>query len=249
MSYIVRANSALPKAKAWTVNQPAVTPVQRQRASIPTRRSEVKWLKSDGSVGEKNAIIPALPIFLEAMSALAQGTLIQTPDGNVAIEDLEPGMQVVTADGGTETIQWMGSMTIFPNSRDLNLPDTMLYRVTDGGFGLDRSVPDLMLGPSARLLPGLFAIDSSSPLKNITDMADGFSVIEVRPMSPVRVFHLALGNHRLIRANGVLVESFHPGSNVQLHLSQEMFSIFMGLFPHMQSDGAFGPLNHRRTAQ
>lgn len=246
MSYIVRANSALPKAKAWTVNQPSVSPVERQKTSIPTRRAELQWLKADGSIGEKNAIIPALPVFLEAMSAMAQGTLIQTPEGNVAVEDLEPGMTVATADGGTETIQWIGSMTIFPNSRDLNLPDTMLYRVTDGGYGLDRSVPDLMLGPAARILPGLFAVDSSSPLKNVPDMADGFSVIELRPMSPVRVFHLALSNHRLIRANGVLIESYHPGSNVQLHLSHEMFGIFMALFPHMQSDGAFGPLNHRR---
>lgn len=249
MSYVVRANSVLPKVKAWTVNQPAVSPAERERQTIPTRRAEISWLKEDGTVGSKNAVIPAMPVFLDAMSAVAQGTLIQTPEGKVAIEDLEPGMKVSTADGGVETIQWVGSMTMFPSSRDMNMPSSMLYRVTDGGYGLDRTAPDLMLGPAARVLPGMFATDSSSPLRDVKDMADGFSVIEIRPMSPVRVFHLALGNHRLIRANGVLIESYHPGSNVQLHLSREMLPIFMGMFPHLKGDGAFGALKHRRVVQ
>ncbi len=196
----------------------------------------------------KTKVIPALPVFQEAFSAFAQGTLIQTTNGQVAIEDLAPGTKVVAGEGKSEVVQWIGSMTIFPSAADLDLPEASIYRLTDGGYGLDRGTPDLMLGPSARILPGVLATDSSSPLKDISEMADGHSVIEIKPMSPVRVFHIGLASHRLIRANGVLVESFHPGPNARLHLSHELFEIFMSLFPHLVDSGDFGPLNHRRMA-
>lgn len=249
MSYIVRANTNLPKPKAWRVNQPEVSEEERKRQTIPTRRAEITWLAQDGGAERRTTVIPAMPMFQDAFSAFAQGTLIQTPGGSVAIEDLTPGMKVATADGTAESVMWIGSMTIFPNSPELNLPDSTLYRVTDGGYGLDSSAPDLLLGPAARILPGLMAVNSSSALKSIPDMSDGHSVIQIRPMSPVRVFHLCLGNHRLIRANGILAESYHPGANSRLYVSREMYQIFLGLFPHLDADGSFGPMNHRRTAE
>lgn len=247
MSYIVRSNAALPKPKAWTVNQAPVSPAERQRMTIPTRRAEIAWLNEAGEAEQKTTVVPALPVFLDALSAFAQGTLIQTPGGYVAIEDLEPGMKVACADGPAETIRWIGSMTLIPNCSDLNLPEASLFRVTEGSFGLDASAPDLMLGPSARILPALMATDSRSALKNIDSLADGYSVLSIRPMSPIRVFHIALGSHRLMRANGVLVESYHPGSDARLHLSHEMFAIFLSMFPHMRNEGSFGPLRHQRT--
>ena len=219
---------------------------ERQRMKIPTRRGEISWLDTSGEVQNKSVVIPALPVFLEAMTAFAQGTLIQTSDGYVAIEDLEPGMTVVSADGGDETIQWIGSMTMMPNASDLNLPECCLYRVTEGGYGLDRAAPDLLLGPSARILPGLSPNMSGTCLKEISELVDGQSVVEIRPLSPVRAFHLGLASHRLIRANGVFAESYHPGANIRLHMSREMFQIFLGIFPHMASDGDFGPVVHKR---
>lgn len=248
MSYIVRSNAALPKPKAWTVNQTPISSDQRQRMTIPTRRAEITWQTDSGDVDSRTTVVPALPVFLDALSAFAQGTLIQTPQGSVAIEDLEPGMEVACADGPSEKIKWIGSMTIIPNCSDLNLPETALYRVTEGGYGLDASAPDLLLGPAARILPALMATDSRSALKNVADLEDGYSVLSIRPMSPVRVFHIALDNHRLLRANGVLVESFHPGSDARLHLSHEMFAIFLKMFPHLTNEGGFGPLRHNRTS-
>jgi len=62
----------------------------------------------------------------------------------------------------------------------------------------------------------------------------------------VRLFHIVLDEHSLLRANGVLVESYHPGAHARLNLSSEMFTIFMGLFPFMGNEGDFGPLNHHR---
>ena len=149
-------------------------------------------------------------------------------------------------DGGTQTVQWIGSMTLFPNAVDLGLPSTQLYRITEGSYGLDRSAPDLMLGAAARILPGLYAIDSSSNLINIDDLSDGHSVIKIRPMSAVQTFHIGLTNHGLMRANGIAVESFHPGSEPQTFLNQDLLGMYLALFPHVESLRDFGPLNHMR---
>jgi hypothetical protein len=246
MNYLVRSTAAAPKMRAWTVNRPVEEAPRPQTSNVVTRRIDIEWLSQDGQADSRTAIAPAMPIFEDAFSAFAQGTLIQTNDGYVAIEDLKPGMMIATANGKSQPLLWIGSMTLFPSSANLGLEPSHIYRMTDGGFGLDRSAPDLILGPSARLLPCMLAIDSTSPLKNIDDLADGQSVIKIRPFSAIRVFHICLPSHGLVRANGVLTETYHPGEDAQMHLSTELFAHFMSLFPHINRVGDFGPLNHRR---
>lgn len=248
MSYIVRSSANMPKPKAWTVNRQAQQNARPKPSTQVTRRFDISWLTPDGDVDSRAAVAPALPMFERAFNAFVQGTLIQTSEGYIAIDDLEPGMMIATADGGTQPLLWIGSMMLYPQSPELGLPTSHLYRLTDGSYGQERSAPDLMLGSAARIMSGMLAIDSSSKLVDVEDAVDGHSVIQIRPMSPLRVFHLALANHRLIRANGVLAETFHPGSEPQMHMSTEMFQHYLSLFPHVRSESDFGPLNHKRNA-
>lgn len=246
MSYIVRSNANMPKPKAWTVNRQAELQARSTQSKQVTRRYDVEWLTASGDVECRTAVAPALPVFEEAFSAFAQGTLIQTADGLVAIDDLQPGDMIATADGGTQPLLWIGSMTVYPHNPELGLPSSQLYRLTDGSYGRDRNAPDLMLGPAARIMQGMLAIDSTSNLIDVDDAADGYSVIKIHPVSSVRVFHLCLGNHHLVRANGVLAETFHPGPEIRMHMSTEMFDLYMSMFPHLRSEADFGPLNHKR---
>jgi hypothetical protein len=235
-----------PGQRPWTVKSHIPRPPRPAVNSIVTRRYDIRWLDASGAAASKTAVAPALPIFEQAFSAFAQGTLIQTTGGYVAVEDLQPGDRLATADSGNRRLLWIGSMTLFPHGEAIGLPQASLYRISDGSFGLDPCAPDLLLGPSARILPGLFAVDSSSPLHDIGDLTDSQSVIRIRPVSPVRVFHLGLERHCLLRANGVLAESFHPGDNPRIHLSTEMFALYMSLFPHVEDLSGFGPLRHPR---
>ena len=61
------------------------------------RRYRIRSLREDGSVHETENIGPATPVFEKAFSAFARGTLIKTTTGPVAVEDLEPGMMLITA--------------------------------------------------------------------------------------------------------------------------------------------------------
>lgn len=75
----------------------AVVP-QPDRKHRAMRKYRIKSLCFDGSVRETEQIGPATPVFEAAFSAFAHGTVIQTSQGQVAIEDIYPGMKVKTAD-------------------------------------------------------------------------------------------------------------------------------------------------------
>ena len=196
------------------------------------------------------SLAPAIPEFEEAFSSFARGTVIATTDGPVAIEDLVPGMEALTAEGRTETIMWIGSMTLFPSRASLGLQASKITRITAEAFGVGRPTPDLMLGSSARLL--LRDARSSSiagaeaAYAPAASFIDGVSIIEVSPATPITVYNLVLRRHGSLRAAGLEIESYHPGSNLADRLDAQLSSLFLSLFPHVRSFVEFGPMSFPR---
>jgi hypothetical protein len=221
-------------------------------ANLPTRRYDVAWLKEDGESSSFARIAPALPLFEEAFSAFARGALIQTSQGAVAVEDLVPGM-MIESETGPARLAWIGAITLVPDNGLRSTPAPKLYRVTADAFGLDRPMPDLMLGPAARVLSRASAVQavvgSGGGLAPIAAYADGSHVVEVSPVSPVRVFHLGFNGHRVLRANGVETESFHPGQLSLGQIGPEMAKLFMSLFPHVSDMSSFGRLTLPRLSE
>lgn len=210
-----------------------------------SRRHEVSWLAAENEVQHRTILAPAIAIFESAFSAFARGSLVQTPDGPVAIEDLRPGMSVDTLGGAPETIRWIGAMTLFSTTDPVGTPATFLYRIAEGSFGLAPGMPDLMLGTGARILKSASG-DPNTRLLDVAQICDGSAVIQVRPRSPVQVFHLALESHHLIRVNNVVMESYHPGQDIRSQMPDGMFGDFVSLFPHIRTLADFGPLAYRR---
>ncbi|MDH5797317.1 MAG: Hint domain-containing protein [Paracoccaceae bacterium] len=253
MSYSVSTNYHIQtpvsdRPQEWTARRNFSATAPKPAPQIVTRRCDVEWLDSDGQRRHESVVVPALPIFEDAFSAFAQGTLIQTAAGYVAIEDLAPGSTVIAQSGSLETVVWVGSMMLYPRQMDLGLPTANLFRVVDGSYGHDRAAPDLLLGPAARILPKRSHDGSPQRLSKPEDIADGMSMVQIFPAAPVRVFHIATSSHCLIRVNGVFAETFHPGGNAHLRMSRELFEIYSALFPHMANLDEFGPLRHQRAA-
>ena len=216
-----------------------------------TRRYETSWLNGDGHVETATRIAPAIPAFEEAFSAVARGTLIETTKGLVAVEDLAPGMMVLTAEGRIEPITWIGSMTLFPPHAIPGLAPSTLTRITADAFGPARPMPDLILGQSARLfLRGGRCLMAGhamayAPARN---MIDGESIVEVTPVAPVAMYNIVLARHGSLRCAGIEVESFHPGKDCAERLGPQLASLFIAMFPQMTGFGDFGPLAHPRLS-
>ncbi|TKD17541.1 type I secretion protein [Rhodobacter capsulatus] len=225
------------------------------RATPLTRRYESAWLTAAGTVETSTRLAPATPLFEEAFSALARGSVLMTEDGPVAIEDLQPGQRVLTAEGRAEQVCWIGSMVIYPGAGngDALEDHVSLTRITAEAFGAGRPGLDLVLGPRARLClrdPRLRRVsDAAAAYVPARAFLDGISVIEVSPSVPVTVYHVVLEHHGSLRVAGLEVEAFHPGEGVERMIDPRMLSLFEAQFPQFASLAAFGPPAHPRLTR
>lgn len=246
-SRVHTGTSVVRRHKPWTIrstSQPP-QPVPVPRATGLTRRYEVTWIDDDGNIDNFLRVGPAIPIFEQAFSAFAHGAVITTQAGPVAVEDLVPGMKVETATGDYVTLRWIGAMTLIPGAPTSGGDEPQrLFRVTADALGFGRPGTDVTFGPAARILnrdPAIrAALGSEAALAPISTFEDGVGVVALTPASPVRVYHLAFDGHHVIRAGGMEVESYHPGPDAHYSMSTEMRTVFLSLFPHMETLQGFG---------
>jgi len=237
-----------PRWKVRRYSRPQSVPLQ----SKLTRRFEYEWFE-DGDILSGARVAPALPVFEQAFGAFSHGILIQTNNGLVAVEDLEPGMELETAEGGTETLVWKGSIMLVPGAPTLSDVPDKLFRVMPDAFGLGRPAQDQTFGPHVRRINRdplvRSTLGSEAALIEMSASVDGVSVIEVTPVAPTRVYHLACATHKTILAAGMEVETYHPGPDAALSLSEEMMRHFLQFFPFITDIRDFGRLTAPRISQ
>ena len=250
-----KLSSRVHSEPAWTVPRRTVSrmPVSRTPAAPKarvTRRFEYEWLEH-GQVQSAISVAPALPAFEAAFNAFTHGALMQTSEGPVAVEDLSPGMMLECADGRHTQLLWKGSINLVPGAPTLG-DEPKLYRVMADAFGLGRPAQDQTFGPGVRRLdrdPKLRAsVGAEAALVPLSAIADGHAVIEVSPLSPMRVYHLACRSHETVLAAGLEVETFHPGPETPISLPEEMLALFMQFFPHLETVRDFGRLDTPRVS-
>lgn len=222
----------------------------KKNAPLGVRNVDIAALRADGSIVIGQRKVPTLPLFDAAFSAFARGTPLQTENGPVAIEDLQPGDRVMTAEGTAAQITWIGSTTSV-------LSDTqsggVLTRVMADSFGMNRPDSFLSLGPAARLLQTPPHLRAERGEKRVMSPArafvDGVNVIEVTPPTPVHMFHLCLERHTAVIAGGLEIETYHPGLNPTRLLSHTLRSVFLSLFPHLSHVSEFGLMRYERAPE
>ena len=222
----------------------------RQATKMPMRTFEVVGLRPDGSlfIGQDRA--PAIALFENAFSAFARGTLVQTATGDIAVEDLQPGDEIVTKDGSTSRLIWVGSSDFVPADAGRRMP---LIRVMPDSFGVGRPNSFITLGPAARILQTPYHMrghtGEGEVLTPLREFVDGVNVIEVVPPTPVRLFHLCLERHAVIKAGGLEMETYHPGHNTLRTTPDVLRDRYLKMFPCIDQISAFGPLAFPRASE
>lgn len=223
-----------------------------RQARAMSRPYQIAWLGHNGQPSYDTVVAPSVPVIEDACASIARGALVQTSEGQIAVEDLTPGTMVITSEYGPMPLQWVGSYEMSPREAQ-TLDRGTLFRVTTDTFGLAKPSHDLLLAPRAHILTRhsacrtLFGIDFA--FAPVRAYEDGVNIFSVKPVSPVSVYNLSFDRQATIKVNGIEVESFHPGPHMETLLDDEMLYSLLRLFPQARNLGYFGPqLIQRLTA-
>jgi len=140
----------------------------------------------------------------EVLQCFAAGTRIATPDGPRSIERLREGDLVRIRHGEARTVEWVGHRHV-DCARHPAPANVRPFRIAAHAFGPDVPCRDLLLSPDH----AIFAGDVLIPVKYL---ANGTTIRQVN-VSEVTYYHFELGEHEIVEAEGLTVETLLPGSD------------------------------------
>ena len=146
------------------------------------------------------------PISFTYAPCYLRGTRLRTPEGWAKVEDLAEGDLVLTADGGSEAVRWVGRRS---HRRDeaLGNPKILPVLIREGAFAEAVPCRDLYVSPDhAVLVDGVLAhagalVNGTSILRSVPDVTE------------VAYFHVELDRHALLLAEDLPAESFVDNTN------------------------------------
>jgi hypothetical protein len=174
--------------------------------TIAQNGSTVALIRLDGSYTESDFALVADPhggtdVLIPCFLA---GTRIATPAGEVAAEQVRPGMQVVTASGALRRVIWVGARWVDVASHDA--PDEVRpVCVAAHAFGPGRPARDLFLSPDHAVFHG-------GTLIPVHLLVNGGTVRRGDQKS-AQYHHIELDRHDLLLAEGLAVESYLDTGN------------------------------------
>lgn len=129
------------------------------------------------------------------------GTMIATPDGEKAVETLEIGDIVTTAEGRAVPVKWVGRQTMVKMFAGHSARPV---RVSAGALGNGLPHSDLVLTADHALIIDGMAINAGALVNGTTITVDAFGSLADR----VTYYHVETEGHDVILANGAAAETF-----------------------------------------
>ncbi|MGY3614466.1 Hint domain-containing protein [Bradyrhizobium sp. USDA 10063] len=128
------------------------------------------------------------------------GTLIGTPAGEVPVEILTRGDQVLTHDGGVATVDWLGIQTV--STRFADKMRVLPIRIKAGALAEGVPSRDLLISPDHAVLVDGALIQAGA-------LVNGTSIIrEHNVPTTFAYYHVEVEDHSLILAENTPAETF-----------------------------------------
>ncbi len=136
-----------------------------------------------------------------ALNCFTVGTRIATPEGDIAVESLKAGDEVLTADGSVSTVKWLGRQELdvrTGNPRKINP-----ICISEGALGENLPKRDLWVSQD-------HAIELDGYLVNAGALVNGATIYQVAqmPLDGFTYYHVETETHELLLAEGCPAESF-----------------------------------------
>lgn len=168
------------------------------------------------------------------VTCFADGTLIDTLRGPMAVETLRPGMRIILAEGGEATLRAVLHRDV-PGVLLAGDPSLQPIKISAGALGLGLPKRDLWVSRHHRMLVSSPVCDRMFGAREVLVPAHqlcalpGIYVDAAR--SAVTYYHMVFDAHCVVLANGAPSESFFPGPEALKSLSPEARAEFEALFP------------------
>ena len=163
----------------------------------------------------------------------AEGTLIRTPLGDVAIETLRAGDLVVDSNGAEHVIRWIGSTRLRLGGANAKFRPV---RIPAGSLGVDKPNADLRVSPQHRVhlsdgrVKLLFALDAAmAPAKHLVSGAIDYDF----DAEEVSYYHVLCDEHVVLIANNLESESLLLGDMARTTFDVQAWSEVRALFPEL----------------
>jgi Hint domain/RTX calcium-binding nonapeptide repeat (4 copies) len=134
------------------------------------------------------------------IACVVRGTLIRTPAGEVPVETLSIGDAVVTADGLSRPVKWIGRRGYAKAFIQRN-PKVAPVLITQGALGEDAPATDLAVSPEH----GIYVDGALVPAKLLVNDDTIRTVLDVES---VEYFHVELETPDVLWTNGARTESY-----------------------------------------
>ncbi|MES2540107.1 MAG: Hint domain-containing protein [Pseudomonadota bacterium] len=203
-----------------------------------------------------NGAIPLTLVDLDPPPfCFAQGTMIETPHGYRAVETLDAGDTVLTEDGRSAPIAWIGRSR-YAAARVMREERLRPVHLRPHAFGSGLPDRELVLSPQHRV------VVEGPVCQLLLGLERAFVIARHLPkflaQSPewdddVVYFHILLDDHAILRANGLPCESLQPARRMVEALSQAAEGSLLaalsvlGLDEMLNRPDALPTLNHREA--
>jgi len=195
---------------------------------------------------------------ITTVACFTDGAQIRSENGTtVPIEELQEGDLVETRDHGLQPVRWMGKSVMysetlmqFPNRRPI------IFRA--GALGFDH--PEFRVSPQHKIFTQderlRSEIGSDEGLIPAKHLVNDTTILVDHSCEQVTYYHMLLGQHEIVNADGVWSESFYPGAYTMDTLDHQTRSEISFIFPDLTEENGrekYGPLARpsvkRRTVE
>ncbi|WCR05141.1 Hint domain-containing protein [Paracoccus saliphilus] len=199
-------------------------------ADLATASNPVSTTRYSSNVTDYEMGLAIVPCF-------TSGTLIETPTGPVAVENLSKGDLVLTCDNGPQPVRWTGSRKL--TAQDLETsPNLRPIRIHASALGKNLPEQDLTVSPQHRVLvrskiaQRMFSADEVLVAAKHLLEIDGIEIAE--DVTQVEYFHILFDRHEVVFSNGAETESLYTGPQALKSFGQAARDEIFTLFPELR---------------
>jgi hypothetical protein len=171
---------------------------------------------------------------IEHVPCFTFGTMIATPQGEVAVERLALGDKVFTRDNGVQAVRWIGSRKLTGAEVSAKFRPVLIRA---GVLGNGMPERDLLVSPNHRILITNSMVEMLFEEREVLVAAkhlthlEGIDQVETDSVTYV---HIMFDRHEVVLSDGAWSESFQPGDMTLASMGKAQRAEIFELFPELR---------------